>query len=83
MMYCCGPHYIDEQGQDNKLEPTYSTSVPIRNVVLKTCRKQWTIEKSGEKGPGISEPMARYEDYIYIYIYMHVYTLWEKQRKRD
>ena len=33
---------------DDQLEPTYSSSEPIRGVVLKTCRKQWTIEKGGE-----------------------------------
>ena len=35
-------------GIDNQLEPTYSSSVPIRQ----TSRKQWTIEKSGKKGQG-------------------------------
>ena len=27
-----------------------------------TCQKQWTIEKGGEKGPGISLLMARHDD---------------------
>ena len=49
---------MDEQRQDDQLESTYSSSVTIRDVVLKTCRKQWTIEKGGEKGSGISELMA-------------------------
>ena len=53
---------MDEQRQDDQLEPTYSSSVPIRDVVLKTCRKQWTIEKGGEKGSGISVLMARHDD---------------------
>ena len=34
----------------NQLEPTYSSSVPIWDVALKTCWKQWTIEKGGKKG---------------------------------
>ena len=42
--------------------PVYSSSVPIRDVVLKTCRKQWMIEKGGEKGSGISVLMARHDD---------------------
>ena len=36
--YSSGPPHMDEQGQDNQLEPTYSSSVPIRDVALKTCR---------------------------------------------
>ena len=42
-----------EKKQENKLEPTYSSSVPIQDVVLKTCREQWTIGRGGEKGSGI------------------------------
>ena len=41
---------MDEQRQDDQLEPTYSSSVPIRDVGLKTCRKQWTIGRGGERG---------------------------------
>ena len=36
--------------------------MPIRDVAMKTCRKQWTIEKGGEKGSGISVLMARHDD---------------------
>ena len=43
---------MDEQRQDDQLEPIYSSSVPIRDVVLKTCRKRWTIDRGGEKGLG-------------------------------
>ena len=32
-----------EQRQDNQLEPTYSSSVPKRDVAQRTCQKQWTI----------------------------------------
>ena len=53
---------MDDQRKDDQLEPTYSSSVPIRDVVLKICRKQWTIEKGGEKGSGISVPMAQQGD---------------------
>ena len=51
-----------EQKQDDQLEPTYSSSVPIRDVDLKTCRKQWTIERGGEKGSGRFEQIARHDD---------------------
>ena len=53
-MYSNGPLYMDEQRQDNQLEPTNNGSVPIRYVTLKTCRKQWPTVKGGEKGSGIS-----------------------------
>ena len=61
-MYSCGPLHMDEQRQGDQLEPTYDSSVSIRDVALKTCRKQWTIEKGGEKGSGISVLMARHDD---------------------
>ena len=53
---------MDKQRQDDQLEPTYSSSVPIRDVALKTCRKQWMIEKGGKKGSGISMVMARHDE---------------------
>ena len=53
---------MNEQRQDDQLEPTHSISVPIGGVVLKTCRKQWTTEKVGEKGSGISVLMVRHDD---------------------
>ena len=68
---------MDEQSQDDPLEPTYSSSVPIRDIALKTCWKQWTIGRGGEKESGISLLIARHDDdddictykYIYTYIY--------------
>ena len=50
---------MDEQRHDDLLEPTYGSSVQIRNVALKTDRKRWTIEKGGKKGSGISLLVAR------------------------
>ena len=32
--------HMDEQMQDDQLESTYSSSVPIQDVALKTCRKE-------------------------------------------
>ena len=40
---------MDEQRQDDQLEPTHSHSVLIKGVSLKTLRKQLTIEKGGER----------------------------------
>ena len=34
----------------------------IWDVVLKTCRRRWTIGKSGERGSGISMLAARHDD---------------------
>ena len=51
-----------EQKQDDQLKPIYNSSVPILDVVLKTSRKQWTIEKGGGKGLGISVLMAWHDD---------------------
>ena len=53
---------MDDQMQDDQLEFTYNSFVLKRDVVLKTCLKQWTIEKSGEKGLEISVLMARHDD---------------------
>ena len=58
VMYSCRPLHMDEQRQDDLLETIYSSSVPIQDVVLKTSRKQWTIDKGGEKGSRISVRMA-------------------------
>ena len=60
---------MDDQKQDDQLEPTYCNSVPIRDVTLKTCRKQWTIEKGGEKGSGISVLIARHDDDNDCFVY--------------
>ena len=53
---------MDEQKQDDQLEPTYSSSVPIQDVALKTCQKQWMIEKGGKKVSGISMLMSQHDD---------------------
>ena len=53
---------MDEQRQDNQLESTYKSSVPIHNVALKTYQKRWAIEKGGGRGSGVSLLMARHDD---------------------
>ena len=37
----------------------------VRDVVLKTCQKQWMIGRSGERGSGISVLAARPDDDIF------------------
>ena len=53
---------MDEQMQDDQLEPTFSSYVPIRDVAQKTCRKHWTIRRGGERRSGISVLMAWHDD---------------------
>ena len=65
VMYSCGPLHIGDQRQDDHLEPTYSSSVPIRDVPLKTCRKQGMIGRCSERVSNISVLMAQHNDDIY------------------
>ena len=51
-----------ERKQDDQLEPTYRSSVRIRCVAQRTCRRRWTIGRGGDRGSGISMPMARHDD---------------------
>ena len=60
--YSCGPFHMDKQRQDNQLEPTYNSSMPIRNVALKTYRGRWMIEKGGERGWGRSALVVGHDD---------------------
>ena len=57
-----GPPHMAEQKQGDQLEPTYSSSVRIQDVALRTCQKRWTIGRSGERGSGISVLAARHDD---------------------
>ena len=61
-MYSYGPPHMAEQKQDDQLEHTYSSSVRIRDVALKTSQRRWTIGRSGERGSGISVLAARHDD---------------------
>ena len=45
---------MDEQRQDDQLEPIYNSFVPIQDIALKISREQWMIEKDGGSGPGRS-----------------------------
>ena len=54
--------HMAERMQGDQLEPTHSSSVRIQGVILWTCRKRWTIGRGGEKGSGISVPMARHDE---------------------
>ena len=60
--YSCGPLHMDEQRQDNQLEPTYNSTAPIQDVALKTYRNRWTTEKGSGRESRRSVLMARHED---------------------
>ena len=53
---------MDEEMQDDQLEPIYSSSVPIEDVALKTYRERWTIETGGGRGSGSSVLTVRHDD---------------------
>ena len=61
-MYSYGPPHMARQKQDDQLEYTFSSYVRIWDVALKTCQRQWTIGKSGERGSGISVQAAQHDD---------------------
>ena len=82
-MYSYGPPRMAEQKQDGQRELTYSSYVKTQDVTLKTCRRRWTIGRSGERLSGISVLAARHDDddddiyiYIYIYTYKHTHDYW-------
>ena len=60
--YSWGLLHMDEQKQDDQLEPIYNSSAPIQDVDLKTCRERWTIETGGRRGPVRSELAAWHDD---------------------
>ena len=62
VMYSCGPLHMDEQRQDVQLEPTYSSSVPIRDVAMRIGRKQWTIGRYDGRESETSVLIAWYDD---------------------
>ena len=77
-MYSYGPLHMAEQKQGDQLEPTYSSSVRIRSVALGTCRKWWTIGRSGERGSGISILIAWQDDDDDG----RKYSFWKKRNER-
>ena len=67
-MFSYVPPHMVELKQGDKLEPTYSSSVRIRDLARKTCQKRWTIRRSGERGLRISVLVTRHDDDIYAHI---------------
>ena len=46
----CEPLHMDEQRQDDQLEPIYNSSVSIQDIVRLTPRERWMIKTGGERG---------------------------------
>ena len=61
-MYPYGPLHIAVQKQGGQLEPTYSSSVRIRDVALGTYRKRWTRVRGCERESWISVLIAGQDD---------------------
>ena len=60
--YYYGPPHMAKQKQDDQPELTYSSYVRTQDVTQKTCRRWWTIGKSGERWSRISVLAARLDD---------------------
>ena len=65
-MYSDGLPHMAGQKQDDQLEHTFSNYVRIWDVALKTCKRRWTTERSGERRSGISVLAARHDDDDYL-----------------
>ena len=60
--YYYGPPHMAKQKQVDQPELTYSSYVRTQDVTQKTCRRWWTIGKSGERWSRISVLAARLDD---------------------
>ena len=58
---------MDEQRQDDQLEPIYNSSVSIQDVTLKIYQERWKIGTGGERGSGRSVLVMRHDDGDNIY----------------
>ena len=65
---------MDEQRQDDQLEPIYNSSVPIQDVALKTYQEQWT---GGRSRSGRSTLVARHDDEIFLPLSLFLVHLYE------
>ena len=61
MIYSCGSHHTDDQGQGDQLEPIYKSSLQIQDIIWKTYRERETIGTSYGIGSGKSMLAARHD----------------------
>ena len=80
VMFSNGPPHMAKQKQNDQLEHTYSSSVRIQDVALRTYRKWSMIGRRGERGSGISVLAAQHDDDDDIYTYICIYIcIWIKE----
>ena len=53
---------MDEQRQDDQLEPVHNSSVPLQDVAMKTYRERCMIEMGGGRKSGRSVLAVRHDD---------------------
>ena len=53
---------MDEQKQDDQLEPIYKSSVLIQDLASGTCLVGWTIQTGNERGSTNSVLAARHDN---------------------
>ena len=58
----CGPFHVDEQKQDDQLEPINNSSVPIQDIALKSSLEPWTTVMDGKRGSERSVLAVRLDD---------------------
>ena len=85
-MFSYWPAHMAEQKQGDQLESTYSRSVRIRDVAMRSGQKRGTIGRSGERGSRISVLAARHDnddDIFYRYFqiifngyFQRIYFYW-------
>ena len=74
--YSYGPPHMAKQKQDDRPELTYSSYVRTQDVTQKTCRRRWTIGRSGERWSRISVLAVWHDDddeYISSYKSIHLF----------
>ena len=59
---------MDEQRQDDQIEPIFNSSVAIQDVAMKIFQEQWMIETGGERGSGRSVLVVRHDDVDDLYV---------------
>ena len=67
VIYYSGTLHMDEQRQDDQLEPIYNSSVLIQDIALKTSQEQWMIEIAGERGLGRSMLAASHDEDLFAH----------------
>ena len=71
--HSCWPLHMDEQRQDDQLEPLYNHSVLIQDVALKTYWERWLIDRWWECQ---RDPCWWCDMMIHTHTHTHTHTHW-------